>query len=119
MGNMYDGEEHRRDVRLFKNFSLSFHLEDSVKKSDETSIKDISRGGLRFTSSRSLNVGDHLVFEIGIPYIAPKKLNLEGLIVSTKQVTSGLVYEIRVKFISMDDQTIELFDMIEKRNKGS
>jgi len=117
MGHSYDGAERRKYVRIPKSFSLSFYIKNvTERKLDESITKDISRGGLRFTSSHSLKQGAHLVLEIGIPYIAPKKLSLEAFVVACKEITLGMVYEIRVQFITVDDQALQLFDLIEKRH---
>ena len=87
----------------------------SDKKSDASFIKDISKGGVRFTTSKPITIGTHFVFEIGIPYIAPKKLIVEGTVVLCKEI-SKTMYEVRAKFISLDEETIKVFDMIEKQN---
>jgi hypothetical protein len=117
MGHSYDGPEHRRYLRVFKNYKLVFSFKGSPdKKSDETFIKDISKGGVRFTTSQPIKLDTHLVFEIGIPYIAPKKLTLEGLVISCKEVNPGLVYEIRAGFNSLDGETLQVLDMVEKIN---
>lgn len=117
MGHSYDGTEHRKYLRVSKTYSLFFSFKDfPERKSDETFIKDIGKGGLRFTNSFSIKPGSFLIFEIAIPYIAPKRLILEGLVVASKEINPGLVYEIRAKFIAVDDQTLRLFDMIEKQN---
>jgi len=121
MGHSYNGAENREHVRLSKNYSLAFNFKDSSdKKSDVTFIKDISKGGIRFTTSQHIKLGTCLVFEIGIPYIAPKKLILEGQVISSKETTPKLVYEIRAKFNSLDEEKLRILDMIEKQNpKGS
>jgi len=117
MGHSYDGAERRKYPRINKSLSLFFYLKDSPsKKLDETFTKDISKGGLRFTTAYSLKPGALLVFEIGIPFIAPKRLILEGLVVACREISRGYVYEIRAKFISMSDQALQLFGMIEKQN---
>ena len=119
MNHSFDGAERRKDLRYPKNYSLFFYLKDTPsKKLDATFIRDISKGGVRFTTAHSMLEGAHLVFEIGIPYIAPKKLIIEGLVVSSKQ-KAPTIHEVRAKFNPMDEETIQLFDMIEKKSKGS
>ena len=115
MDHLYDGRENREHVRVPKKYSLFFHFKDSPdKKSDETFIKDISKGGVCFTTSQHIKPGTRLVFEIGIPYIAPRKLDLEGLVISSKEITAHWVYEIRAEFVSLDEQTIQVLDMVEQ-----
>jgi len=119
MGQTYEGADNRKYLRVFKNYSLLFSFRDLPdQKSDGTFIKDISKGGVRFTTSKPIKVGTILILEISIPYIAPKKLFLEGLVISSKEVTPHLLYEIRAQFDKLDGPTLEIFDMVEKRNKG-
>ena len=116
MVHSFNGAERRQHVRIFKTYSLFFYLKyASDKKSDASFIKDISKGGVRFTTSRLINIGTHLVFEIGIPYIAPKKLTLEGTVILCKEISS-VMYEVRARFIALDEETIKVFDMVEKQN---
>ena len=117
MGHPYDGAERREYLRIFKGYSLFLNTKDSPdKKLDVTFIKDISQGGVRFTTSQPIEPGILLIFEIGIPYIAPKKLILEGLVISSKEITPRLVYEVRAKFNSLDEQTLKILEMVEKQN---
>jgi len=121
MVHSYKGQDRRTSLRFAKNYNLFYHFKDSSNsKSDVTIIKDISKGGVCFTTSKPIDVGSQLVFEIAVSYIAPQKLILEGIVVVSKEITPGLVYEIRAKFNPVDEKTSQLFDMIEKRNhKGS
>lgn len=117
MGHSYDGQERRRHARFSKNYNLTYHVKGSdLKRSDATSIKDISKSGLRFTTSHEIVTGTYLVFEISVPYIAPNKLVLEGTVISSHEIASGLVYEIRVHFNSLDEETIKILNIIENRN---
>ena len=117
MGHSYNGQERRTNLRVPKNYNLFYSFKESPeKKSDATIIKDIGKGGLRFTTSQSINEGTRLIFEIGISYIAPKRLILEGLVVSSKEIFQHLAFEIRAKFDPLDEETIKIFDMIEQRN---
>ena len=117
MGFSYNGEEHRKHVRIHKNFTLSFHFIDVPgNKSDGSTVKDISRGGVRFTSSYPIKVDTHMVFEIAVPYIAPNKLRLEAMVISCKEISYRLVYEIRAKFVFLNQQALEIIDLIEKQN---
>jgi len=118
MEHSYDGAERRKYLRVVKNYRLVFNFKDFPdKNSDETFIKDISKGGVRFTTSGPIKAGTNLVFDIGIPYVAPKKLILEGTVISSKEISPRLVFEIRAKFSTLDEQTLEILNMIEKRNK--
>ena len=122
MGQSYSGDDRRKSIRLPKNYSLYFYIKDSSdKRSESAFIKDFSRGGVRFTSSHAIDDGGVLVFEISVPYIAPKKLILEGIVISCKEIiTPRMVFEIRAKFNQLDAPTVQLFNLIENRNaKGS
>jgi len=117
MDYSYQGSERRKHKRVPKSLNLFFYEKDSPgKKLDETLIKDISKGGVRFTTSHPLKPNTQLIFEIAVPYIAPKRLILEGLVISSKEITPGLVYEIRGQFYPMDERASLLLDMIEKRS---
>ena len=117
MGHSYDGGERRRHLRISKSYSLLYQFKDSsVVKKDESFTKDISKGGLRFTTSHSIKPDTTLVFDIGIPYIAPKRLILEGFVISCRETSPGLVYEVRAKFFPMDSQSVQVLELIEKRN---
>jgi len=116
MGHSYVGPERRKYARFSKSYSLFFHIKGvPTAKLDETFTKDINRGGVRFTTSHSIKPGTLLIFEIGISYIAPKKLILEGVVVACTELTPRMIYEIRAKFGSMNAETQQLFNMIEGR----
>jgi len=116
MGNSYSGSERRKDLRLLKTYTLFFYLKEMpYKKMDSSLIKNISRGGVHFTTSQFIKEGTSLIFEIGIPYIAPEKLKLEGLVISCREITRNLVYDIRSQFVSIDEKTSLLFEKIENR----
>jgi hypothetical protein len=116
MDQSYNGAERREFARVFKNFNLFFYFKDSKDvKADGTFIKDISKGGLRFTTSKPIKEGTQVVFHISVPLIAPKKLVLEGVVISVKTIAPS-VHEIRARFNEVDDQAKQLLDMLEKRN---
>ena len=117
MGHSYDGGERRKHLRIAKSYSLFYQFkESSATRKDESFTKDISKGGLRFTTSYSIKSNTSLIFDIGVPYIAPKRLTLEGYVISCREISPDLVYEVRVKFFPMYAKASELLDMIEKRN---
>ncbi len=115
MDDPLDGAGHRKHVRVLKSFSMFFYVKDLPdRKKFGALIKDIGKGGLCFTNVFSMKEGVHLVFEIPIPWLASKKIFLEGLVVRSREITKFLVYEIRAKFISMDENAVEFLDRIEK-----
>jgi hypothetical protein len=119
MGNSNGGEtERRKYARILKSFKLSFYLKDMPTYRNEGTFftKDISKGGLRFMASQSIKEGLPIVFEISTPFTAPNTLNLEGTVVSSEKVNPGILYIIRVKFNSMDNQAMQVLDKIEKQH---
>ncbi|MBF0504015.1 MAG: PilZ domain-containing protein [Candidatus Omnitrophica bacterium] len=115
MNESFNGVELRRHLRVPRNFNMIFYVKDSFdRKQDESYTKDISRGGLRFTNSQFLESGTRLGMEVKIPYIAPRRALMEGLVVSCQGTKSRLVFETGVKFTSMDPQIDQVLDIIEK-----
>lgn len=116
MAKMYQGPERRKFMRVPKNFSLVFYSKDlAYKKFTGTFIKDISKGGLRFTTEHFIKEGSEVVLEIGIPYLAPERFVVNARIVACKEV-SRLIHEVRAQFNLKDEAAQQVLGMLEKYN---
>lgn len=111
----------RKHVRFNKNCRLSYYFRDSLEnRSDKTATLDMSKGGVRFTTSQPIAPGTFLIFNIAIPDTTSKMLVVEGKVLESKELKLRLCYEIRAQFTLMDEEIAQLFDMFEKQNlKGS
>ena len=114
----FKGSEQRINPRIAKQMSVNYRIK-GVIKSDVSYIKDISKGGMRFTSSNRIPENTVLVLEIIIPYMAPNKTFFEGIVVGMKEISANSIYEVRVKFINLSSVDLHALDLIEQRNKGA
>ncbi len=107
----------RKHVRINKKCRLSYYFRDSLEnKSDKTATLDISKGGVKFTTSNPITPGTFLIFNIAIPDTTSKILIVEGKVLESKEIKLRISYEIRAQFTLMDEEIAQLFDLFEKQN---
>ncbi len=116
----FKGQDQRKDDRVLKNFTVIYFIKNEPHgRADLCSIKDISKGGLRFVASRPLKENDELLMELRIPYVVPRVTPVEGKVIGVKEMIKNVMYEVRVSFTKVDTQAQLDLDLVEKKNKGA
>lgn len=98
----YNGQEKRKYPRANVNLVINYRIQEFPDTYDLSQTKNISQGGVLITTSKLFEKGDHLKMNLRVPLI-PKKVELSGEVVSSREVVRDLIYETRVKFSSLNE----------------
>jgi len=104
--------ERRQFPRIDGTFVVSYgEALDDRQKIDITQTRNISEGGLLFTTDRKFQSGIVLKLKLRLPGY-PDYITLKVEVVESKEIAGkGFLYDTRVKFISIKD---EIKDVIRK-----
>jgi hypothetical protein len=106
------GSERRQHVRIEKNYVLTYYYKNNLGvKIEITQLKNISKGGMCFVSSRSFSPGEELGIELKTPFIA-ELTYLEGRILASHQKAEGLIYDTRLEFVDLGPHGEFLLDKL-------
>ncbi len=104
------------DKRRFPRFEVTGKIEGEVIFSAAIDIRDISRGGVRFKTTRRLNPHSRCTITLNL---GEKKIRLKGRVVrsilqGTQHIDSDVVpiYEVAMEFFEMDEQEQKELDRI-------
>jgi len=95
--------ERRRFERIQKQFVLTYKVRGKNEKYEVSQIKNISEGGMLFTTSKDFLQETVLEVELKTP-ISAKGVNFLAKVVESQQVIEGLIYNTRVSFMEVDEQ---------------
>ena len=96
--------ERRKFVRIDGNFVISYSdISTAEAKSDLTQTKNISLGGILFTTGEKFKPGTILKVKIRLPD-SPEYLNAKVKVIDSKQRIRGIMYDTRVRFIGIKDE---------------
>jgi len=107
-------EERRKHPRVEKHFIITFYDLDK-KDADHciSQLKNISYGGLCFSSSFPLALGTKLQTMIKTPYMG-QAVNVVTRVVDSKEKVPNVIYDIRVKLEEATPEAEEILKKIEK-----
>lgn len=107
-------DERRKHPRVEKHFIVTFYDLDK-KDADHciSQLKNISRGGLCFSSSFSVPVGTRLQTMIKTPYMG-QAVHVVTRVVDSKEKVPNVIYDIRVKLEEATPEAEEILQKIEK-----
>ena len=95
--------ERRRFVRVKGNFVVSYKdITTKEAKTDVSQTKDISVGGLLFTSQEKFALGTILSLKLRLPD-SYDYINVKVEVVASKQLVKDVLYDIRAKFVKIGD----------------
>ena len=99
--------ERRRFVRIGANFVVSYRDASSKEaKSDISQTRNISTGGLLFTTDKQFKKDSILILRLRLPDAA-EYINVKVKVIASKQKAKGILYETRVHFIGIRDDDRE------------
>ena len=114
MDSSFDGKNRRKHNRIHKNFLLSYHLKnDSQSRFDVTQLKDISRGGMCFLSSKYLSPEMELAIELKTPFIS-EAIYFEGKVIESREKLANIIFEIRVVFNNLSPIAEQVLHKLEQ-----
>ncbi|MFC1645779.1 PilZ domain-containing protein [Candidatus Omnitrophota bacterium] len=100
----YSGTEKRRHNRINKNFVVSYRIYGDPDNIDISQTKNISEGGILLTTNCAFDEGTVLAIEIRLPFV-PNPIRLLGKVLGSREIARNLIYETRLVFTYMDDQS--------------
>ena len=100
----YSGPEKRKHIRIDRNFVVSYRIYGDPNNIDVSQTKNFSEGGMLLTTNHSFDSGTILAIEIRLPLIS-QPIRLLGKILESKEIAHNLIYETRLIFTYMDDQS--------------
>lgn len=103
----YSGQEKRKYTRINKNFVVSYRIYGDPNNIDISQTKNVSEGGMLLTTNRAFDRGTVLAIEIRLPLFRDP-IRLLGKILQSKEIVHNLIYETRLSFSYMDDQSKQL-----------
>jgi len=112
-------KERRKFLRIYRNFILSYHEKGKGLLTHEVSqVNNVSRGGMNFSSTRSLKEGLVLDLDLKTPFMAGS-IQLEGVVLGCKEKIPDLIYEVRVQFQEIPPQAVAVLEKIENYGKDT
>ncbi len=107
-------DDRRQHPRINKTFVLSyFDLKNPGQKHEITQLKNISVGGMCFITTHSVEPSTRIGVELKTPYLASMTY-LEGNTLNSCEKIKNMVYETRLQFDSLSEQSKALLDRIIK-----
>lgn len=110
----HTGQERRQHPRIEKHFIITYYDLDKVDAEHCISqIKNISRGGVCFSSSFAFTPGSRLQAMIKTPYMG-QTVNFEIRVIDCEEKIPNTVYNVRAKIESKTPQAEEILHKIEE-----
>ncbi len=96
--------ERRRHQRIEKNFILTYYEKTNPSiKIELTQLKNISKGGLCFITTKAFSPSTKLGLELRTPYLSDTTY-LEGTVLESRPKIEGIIYETRLQFEQLNPQ---------------
>ena len=100
--------ERRKSIRIDKHFILKYYdLANPDVIYSATQLKNISIGGICFTTATAFAIGTALAVDIKTPMLA-EITHLEGTILASEEKLKNIIYETRLQFKNLTDQDIKM-----------
>ncbi len=107
-------QNRREHVRIYRSFILNYHPLSNISAQKEiTQINNISQGGINFSVTSPLIVGDQYGIELKTPFLA-EGVYLQGEVLECREKIIGLIYEIRLKFKDLSTSAKEVLNKVEQ-----
>jgi len=105
--------ERRKHLRIYRNFILSYREKGKlITERHVSQVNNVSKGGLKFSSTHLLKPGAVLSIDLKTPFIADP-INLEGVVLECKEKIPEMIYEVRIKFQDIPEHVLLLLEKIE------
>ncbi len=96
--------ERRQFIRISGNFVVSYiDVTTKEAKSDITQTRNISAGGILFTTDKKFPAGAMLRVKLKLPD-TPDYIDIKVRVVGSHQLVKGILYDTRVKFIRIREE---------------
>ncbi|MFH1782679.1 MAG: PilZ domain-containing protein [Candidatus Omnitrophota bacterium] len=110
--------ERRQFLRVDRSFVVSYTVvEVKSPKADITQTRNISEGGILFTTDKELAQGAMLDIKLKVPQAADY-IDIKGEVVDSKKRGSGMLCDTRVKFIEIKDKDLHFIKEVIEHGSG-
>ncbi len=107
-------EEKRKYKRVKKSFVLRYYVKNDKKSKHEiTQLKNISQGGMCFVTTEAHPPDTKIKIELKTPYLSDLTL-LDGTILGSHENVKNLIYETRVEFEFLDQDSAFIMDKLKE-----
>jgi hypothetical protein len=115
LNTMTESFKNRRQyVRVYRNFILTYYPVSNPSTLKEISqINNISQGGLNFSVTSPLPLGEQVAVELKTPFLA-EGVYLQGEVLECKEKIPQLIYEVRLQFKDLSTQAKEVLVKVEQ-----
>jgi hypothetical protein len=104
--------EKRRFKRFNKDYTIHYVTEEHPKiKYDISKIKNISEGGILFTTSKPFKKGNIVSLKIRLPQ-AGDYVIFKVQVIDSVEIGKDMLYNIRAMFLNIDEGTKEMLRKI-------
>jgi len=109
------GRERRKFVRINANFIVSYYVYPyEINKKDLTLSRNISLGGICFTTDKFYNKGTILHITLKLPKIVKTVACLGQVVYVLREKSKNSLYDLGVKFIQVADENLYILEKIIK-----
>jgi hypothetical protein len=111
-------EEKRKNPRLDCRFMISYGIAGQADKNDVSQLRNLSLGGVAFTSGHSFAAGSEIVLKLKLPN-SPLPIMPSGKVLDSKELVKGLIYQNRIEFVSLkEEEEKALSEILQRQLKG-
>lgn len=111
---MNSSDDRRKHPRVTKHFLITYYDEKVTDSQRNVSqLKNISQGGVCFSSCAAYPKDTRLKILIKTPYLA-ETLSAVGIVVDCIEKVPNVIYEIHIRLESLNEKTQIILEKIEK-----
>ncbi|MBU1088110.1 MAG: PilZ domain-containing protein [Candidatus Omnitrophica bacterium] len=107
----YTPQERRQFIRINTNFVVSYYVyPGEINKTDMTLTRNVSLGGICFTTDYNFPMGTILHVTLRLPKVAHLVEVLAEVVYVQQEKNKKLLFDIGIKFIKVDDKDLLILE---------
>lgn len=111
----FQGPERRKYKRLVGSYLVYYKIKGSLENYELSRTKNISRGGMLLTLDKPFKEGTIMIFIIKGPFTHETAIEIAGVVLESREIIKGSVYEARIKFLNPDAKSLDGLDQFIKQ----
>ena len=115
----FGNSEQRKYQRLASAYLVYYKIKGSSENYDLSRTKNISRGGMLLTVDKPFKKWTNMAFIIKGPFAHETTIEMTGVILESREIVKGSIYETRIKFSDPDAKLLDKLDEFIKRRSDS
>ncbi|MFH1062456.1 MAG: PilZ domain-containing protein [Candidatus Omnitrophota bacterium] len=109
--NEYTPSERRQFVRINTNFVVSYYVyPGEINKTDMTLTRNVSLGGVCFTTDKNFPMGTILHVTLRLPKVTRLIEVLAEVVYVKQEKSKKLLFDIGIKFIKVEDKDLLILE---------